>query len=169
MENQSEAYQSHLINILSDSNLPVGGFVSSSGLESFIAHSFLSTASSDVERSDRLIGFLHSSLLNYASLALPFMIGLFSVLGGRPETVVGSTLRLDDLYHAMCLNLVARRCSLAQGAAMVMLYQKAFSSADQTVMNLLKIQLRTHKRTLHFPIAYALTTGLLGLSCGVCS
>lgn len=162
---EDEAYQQHLINILSDSSLPVGGFVSSSGLESFVSHSFLSTVVSEAERIERLNGFTRSSLLNYASLAIPFMNAIFSVLGADPDVAVECILRLDQLYHAMCLNPVARRSSLAQGAAMIILYTKAFATADQTIINQLKVRLQTgKKRNLHLPIAYAVVSGLLGLS-----
>ncbi|KAG0140733.1 hypothetical protein CROQUDRAFT_718515 [Cronartium quercuum f. sp. fusiforme G11] len=162
--NSEKVDQIHLINILSDSNLPVGGFVSSSGLESFISHSFLATAVSEAERIERLISFTRSSLLNYASLAIPFMNGLFTILKSVPELTVDSTLRLDRLYHAMCLNPVTRRSSLAQGSAMILLYTKAFSTADQTIIRHLKDRLQPTKRSIHLPIAYALVSGLLGLS-----
>ncbi|EGG00508.1 uncharacterized protein MELLADRAFT_39664 [Melampsora larici-populina 98AG31] len=162
-QERSEAYQSHLINILSDSNLPIGGFVSSSGLESYLAHSFITT---DSERTKELTEFARLNVVNYASLSIPFMNGVFTAIEySDAEAVVESVMKLDRLYHAMCLNTVTRRSSLAQGAAMVMLYTKSFSSADQTVMDVLKTRVRASKRNLHFPIAYALTSGLLGLSC----
>ncbi|KAH9819520.1 hypothetical protein DFH28DRAFT_27512 [Melampsora americana] len=161
-QERSEAYQLHITNILSDSNLPIGGFVSSSGLESYLAHSFITT---DTERTKELTEFARLNVINYASLSIPFMNGIFKAIEfSDPEGVVESVMRLDRLYHAMCLNPVTRRSSLAQGSAMVTLYTKSFSSADQTVIDVLKTRVRASKRNLHFPIAYALTSGLLGLS-----
>lgn len=62
---------------LSDSALPTGGFVASSGLESFIQHGFIATDSrgaSDLKgkSSFTLLDFLSESLVSYSLLNLPF-------------------------------------------------------------------------------------------------
>jgi urease accessory protein len=43
------------------------------------------------------------------------------------DVALASLARLDTLYDATTLNDVARRASLAQGAALLMLYTKGFT------------------------------------------
>ncbi|CAO1635817.1 unnamed protein product [Parajaminaea phylloscopi] len=73
-----------LLWLLSDSNLPTGGFVASSGLEAYYVHGFLHHASPRPDKrgaqssTDRIaaatVDFLRASLTSYASSALPFLL-----------------------------------------------------------------------------------------------
>ncbi|MBW0533361.1 hypothetical protein O181_073076 [Austropuccinia psidii MF-1] len=145
--------------ILADSNLPVGGFVSSSGLESFVNHAYFNQCHSDLDKSQVLLDFLFSNSHNYASICAPFFYHLNSLVANsfrsqsdllalkqlphrekRDESSSGSFCdgivsiihRLNGLYDAMCLSHVNRRNSYAQGAAFLMLYAKSFSPPSDT-------------------------------------
>ncbi|SPO22576.1 uncharacterized protein UTRI_01254 [Ustilago trichophora] len=86
-------FETYLLLLLSDSNLPTGGFVASSGLESFYAHGLLhdsrpnlpnfisnsstaakrSTAPSQANLSSATLSFAQSTLHSYARSSLPFL------------------------------------------------------------------------------------------------
>lgn len=80
-----------LLWLLSDSNLPTGGFVASSGLEAYYVHGFLHRAASSIAQqqqnesassssssSERIaaatVEYVRHSLVSYASSALPFLL-----------------------------------------------------------------------------------------------
>jgi len=81
------AAELHLLYVLLDSNLPTGGFVSSSGLESYAKHGFLAStqtyalkhtgSSTPVSRkitpAKGLMDFAHAELDNYASTTVCFV------------------------------------------------------------------------------------------------
>ena len=56
--------------LLTDSNLPTGSFVASSGLESFVKHGFSQSKSKSHEST---INFIQDSLATYSHSALPFV------------------------------------------------------------------------------------------------
>ncbi|KNZ58249.1 hypothetical protein VP01_1967g1 [Puccinia sorghi] len=62
--------------LLSDSSLPVGGFVSSSGLESFVSHGFLAHCNTDLTRSEAILNFAFSNAQSYANLSAAFFYHL---------------------------------------------------------------------------------------------
>lgn len=89
--------ESYLLWLLSDSNLPTGGFVASSGLESYVSHGFLhlppadgvspcsfsssslgstpqvKSKSKEEQMAEATLRFLQDSLGSYARSALPFL------------------------------------------------------------------------------------------------
>lgn len=178
---------------LSDSALPTGGFVASSGLESFYQHGFISSSSavaSANSRSFSLLLFLEESLSSYAHLNLPFFDAAHDVVWVlRDNSITTSTdvdeavkaiTKLDADLEAMLLNHVARRASKAQGIALLALYGRAFAEtaneaqAEPTqarldaLMEKLKLASRGRNATMygHLPICFPVLCAALGLSLG---
>ncbi|OBT98952.1 hypothetical protein VE01_02317 [Pseudogymnoascus verrucosus] len=102
---------SHFLLLLADSALPLGSFAFSSGLESYISHT----------RPPSFPTFLSLSLSSHASATLPFVLA-----GHRhPERL----LELDDALDAAIMCTVGRRASVAQGRALLSIWDRAFSGA----------------------------------------
>lgn len=99
----------HFLLLLSDSALPLGAFAFSSGLESFLAHNARGTTFS---------AFLPSSLSSFASTTLPF------VLAAHREP--SSVAELDDQLDAAIVCTVGRRASVAQGRALLSVWERSF-------------------------------------------
>ncbi|KAH0498054.1 hypothetical protein TgHK011_005333 [Trichoderma gracile] len=100
----------HFLLLLSDSALPIGSFAFSSGLESFAAHN-RSAASS-------FSSFLPLSLSSYASSTLPFVLAAHR----RPQSLA----ELDDQLDAAVICTVGRRASVAQGRALLSIWERSF-------------------------------------------
>jgi urease accessory protein len=98
--------------LLSDSALPLGSFAFSSGLESYLAHS---------RRASSFPAFLELSLSSYASTTLPFVLAAHR----NPARLV----ELDDALDAAVVCTVGRRASVAQGRALLSIWDRSFSSA----------------------------------------
>lgn len=184
--NEDDDFETYLLLLLSDSNLPTGGFVASSGLESFHAHGLLhnsrptadltnyagaktvpmkrGTAPTQAQLSSATLGFARSTLHSYARSSFGFLARVHAVVRGflergmradhgRSRVRMGETVqeretaeklwreerrialdecleaveKLDNSYHTLLLNHVARRASKAQGIALLTLYSKAFA------------------------------------------
>ncbi|CAK4034833.1 urease accessory [Lecanosticta acicola] len=114
----------HTLLLLSDSALPLGSFAFSSGLESFLAHKKLSTTHLSSSASAKLQAcekFLEEALHNVSSTALPYVL-----------TALRHPDRLHDLdndFDASTPCTVARRASIAQGRAMVQIWERALSDS----------------------------------------
>jgi urease accessory protein len=143
------ALERHVLYILLDSNLPTGGFVASSGLESYAKHGFFSSShlaslsdaqgsarAAGVEIQEAVVDFAQSSVMNYAKSTLAFVKDAWTLLDRlqtaeagdqSKETTVAALKKLDDLYEAMTLNHVTRRSSTAQGIALLTLLTKGFA------------------------------------------
>ncbi|KAJ6538522.1 urease accessory protein UreF [Mycena vulgaris] len=128
--------ETYLLLLLSDSNLPTGSFVASSGLESFLAHGFGApplTQPTAGLKMDTIATFIRDSLSTYAPSALPFVSDAHEIVRQlRCSTtdaprVLSVLKELDGLYECMTLNHVAKRASKAQGVALLSLYSKGFS------------------------------------------
>ncbi|RCI16589.1 hypothetical protein L249_2008 [Ophiocordyceps polyrhachis-furcata BCC 54312] len=104
-----EADTTHSLLLLADSALPIGCFAFSSGLESFLAHGS--------QPDSNLRPFLGLTLSSTASTSLPF----FLAAHGDPEKL----LSLDDELDASILCPVARRASLAQGRALLAVWDRS--------------------------------------------
>jgi len=102
----------HFLLLLADSALPLGSFAFSSGLESYLAHT--RPRSSFPE-------FLNFSLSSYASSTLPF------VLAAHRNPI--DLIELDDTLDAAIMCTVGRRASVAQGRALLSIWDRSFSSA----------------------------------------
>ncbi|EFY89937.1 hypothetical protein J3458_001358 [Metarhizium acridum] len=111
----------HYLLLLSDSQLPIGSFAFSSGLESYLAHNRRATFSS----------FLPLSLSSYAATTLPF------VLAAHRDP--SSLIELDDQLDAAVICTVGRRASVSQGRALLSIWERSLratlpKSADLPVL-----------------------------------
>ena len=111
----------HSLLLLADSALPLGSFAYSSGLESYIAHhkplAPSTTPTSSFHR------FLSLSLVSVASTALPYLLKAHRC----PEQLE----KLDNDYDASMPCSVARRASVAQGLALLGVWERAFREQYQ--------------------------------------
>lgn len=180
--NDNEAY---ILLLLSDSNLPTGSFVASSGLESYMKHGFSCGPDSTT------INFIRDSLASYAHSALPFVSDSHRIVsrlntpdGDDNAMVMDDLSALDNLYDTMTLNHVARRASKSQGVALLSLYSKGFSRSpslsiflgedlegrESRMSNLfeaLKLRVRREEGHGHLPICWGALTAALGLTLGM--
>jgi urease accessory protein len=179
----SSSAETHLLYILLDSNLPTGGFVASSGLESYTKHGFLGTAS-NAGSIEGLVKFVQESVRNYAASTGGVVRDSWKLVGNPQENGAvdpfDDVLRLDALYDAMTLNHVTRRSSTAQGIALLTLFSKAFADArpnddpegeakrirGKLVIDRFKKLVRLGKTPGHLPICWGLLTSSAGLSLG---
>jgi len=140
--------EDHLLLLLSDSALPIGSFAFSSGLESYIQHlpPTLNTSSPDT-----LLHFLGESLRSLAHTTLPFV--------NAAHSSPGDALSLDDHFDATVTCPVARRASLAQGKALITIWEKAFLE-DKTIGEQYRVSVKSGIGG-HFGVAW-------GVVCGHC-
>ncbi|KAJ3516282.1 hypothetical protein NLJ89_g1220 [Agrocybe chaxingu] len=182
--------ETYILLLLSDSNLPTGSFVASAGLESHVKHGFASLSSSPVQAT---VDFVRDSLGSYAKCALPFVSDAHRTVerfasfleqedGGKGclQDTLDKLTQLDELYQTMTLNHVARRASVAQGAALLTLYSKGFSrppilstfSAKESqvhefrmsrLLDQFKLKVRREEVPGHLSICWGVLTAALGL------
>ncbi|KAL4738666.1 hypothetical protein BDV11DRAFT_215741 [Aspergillus similis] len=112
----SAAY--HALLLLSDSALPLGSFAYSNGLESYIAHQKpLPRTTTPVASFHR---FLRLSLASMGSISLPYVLAAY-----RDPTELEM---LDNDLDASTPCPVAQRASIAQGRALLGVWERAFRS-----------------------------------------
>ncbi|KAK8167378.1 hypothetical protein BC567DRAFT_182535 [Phyllosticta citribraziliensis] len=159
----------HTLLLLADSALPLGSFAFSSGLESFLAHHRPSPPSASQVPSFH--HFLRLSLCTLASTAIPYVIAAF-----RDPSLIAD---LDNDFDASTPCTVARRASVAQGRALLSVWDRSFkpqhsSPAPEALeaINALKgfqAQLRASKSNAylapnaHLAPLWGLITRVLGL------
>ncbi|CAK7567327.1 MAG: hypothetical protein SEPTF4163_005290 [Sporothrix epigloea] len=137
----------HFLFLLSDSALPLGSFAFSSGLESFLAHDKAATSASLVAAAnalprrlksgpDAFAAFLPLSVSSYAHASLPFVLAAYdAALTAAPSSIISintftaALTLLDDTYDATIICTVGRRASVAQGRALLSVWERAFSPA----------------------------------------
>lgn len=105
----------HALLLLSDSALPLGSFAFSSGLESYLAHHKLPASSPQLPLFNT---FLRLSLATLASTALPYVLAAY-----RDPSELKT---LDNDFDASTPCTVARRASVAQGRALVAVWERSF-------------------------------------------
>ncbi|RYP22387.1 hypothetical protein DL765_001739 [Monosporascus sp. GIB2] len=105
----------HYLLLLSDSALPLGSFAFSSGLESYREHA--RTARSPAP----FASFLPLSVSSLAATSLPFALAAHR----DPRRLA----ELDDALDAATPCAVARRASVAQGRALLGVWEKSFAPA----------------------------------------
>ncbi|KAL4780561.1 hypothetical protein BJX76DRAFT_337688 [Aspergillus varians] len=109
----------HALFLLSDSALPLGSFAYSSGLESYVAHNKpLPRTTTPVASFHR---FLRLSLASMGSLSLPYVLAAYR----NPADLE----TLDNDLDASTPCPVAQRASIAQGRALLGVWDRAFRSA----------------------------------------
>ncbi|OTA92277.1 hypothetical protein M434DRAFT_74778 [Hypoxylon sp. CO27-5] len=120
----------HYLLLLSDSALPLGSFAFSSGLESYLAHTRRSrsagpstSTSAASTSSSSFSSFLPLSLSSYASTTLPF------VLAAHRDPSPDNVAYLDDTLDAAIICTVGRRASVAQGRALLSIWEKSIAAS----------------------------------------
>lgn len=104
----------HALLLLSDSALPLGSFAYSSGLESYLAHNKPLRAN-PITSFHR---FLKLSIASLASTSLPYVLAGYR----EPDTLE----TLDNDLDASTPCIVAQRASVAQGRALIGVWERAF-------------------------------------------
>lgn len=119
-EEEESDFETYLLLLLSDSNLPTGGFVASSGLESFYAHGLLHNsrpaaptlipngststqganarrpvAPSQAQLSSATLSFAQSTLHSYARSSFPFIARVHACVNAYLDTGVRARLDRD--------------------------------------------------------------------------
>ncbi|KAG6093222.1 hypothetical protein E4U30_004533 [Claviceps sp. LM220 group G6] len=118
----------HFLLLLSDSQLPIGSFAFSSGLESYLAHSIClarrrrtTTSNTSTTTTSPFSSFLALSLSSFAATTLPFVLAAH-----RDPPSLAS---LDDQLDAAVICTVGRRASVAQGRALLSIWERSFQKA----------------------------------------
>ncbi|KAG2179466.1 hypothetical protein INT44_006312 [Umbelopsis vinacea] len=144
-----------LLYLLTDSALPTGGFVASSGLEASFQAGLIPSAST-------LPDFTLSAAHSFAFNTVPFVrAGYYTV---DSEDPIAALEDADATCEALMIgNTVARRASLAQGVAMLTLHIKCFSPDDEVVKQWKKM-IRAGKVDGHFAICFGLVCRQLSVS-----
>lgn len=155
----SNETSSWLLYILTDSALPTGGFVASSGLEATYQAGLLSDSN--------LVQFVESSTHSFASNTNCFVrAGYEALLDPDPIARLTESDAICDAV--MVANTVARRASLAQGVAMVTLYLKCFNDENlpNDIMKRWKMLIRIGKVDGHFAVCFGLVCRFLNVDLG---
>ncbi|KAL2269718.1 hypothetical protein VTJ83DRAFT_1902 [Remersonia thermophila] len=134
----------HFLLLLSDSALPLGSFAFSSGLESYLTHQKAPTTRlhhpSSSSPFSSFSTFLPLSLSSVAATSLPFVLAahrLISIHPGRSaddgdddgsSLLAAGLASLDDAADAAIPCTVARRASVAQGRALLSIWERAFAA-----------------------------------------
>ncbi|KAK0636268.1 hypothetical protein B0T17DRAFT_587492 [Bombardia bombarda] len=118
----ANARANHFLFLLSDSALPLGSFAFSSGLESYLAHSKADAHHHpSFKNAASFSAFLPISVSSYASTTLPFVLAAHR----DPSRLAA----LDDALDATIICTVGRRASVAQGRALLSIWDRSFADA----------------------------------------
>ena len=123
---ESDINPYHSLLLLADSALPLGSFAFSSGLESYLAHTRHHQSSSRASSAPGSLlssfhTFLNLSISSVASTALPYVLAAHR----SPQSI----LSLNDTYDASISCTVTRRASVAQGKALLTIWERALRPA----------------------------------------
>ncbi|ODH44707.1 hypothetical protein ACO22_00785 [Paracoccidioides brasiliensis] len=139
----------HSLLLLSDSALPLGSFAYSSGLESFLAHTKLQSQQRNTTPSPfsttSFHQFLSLSLSSIASTTLPYL------LAAHRDPLQLQTL--DNDLDASTTCTVARRASVAQGLALLGVWERSFRDSHTTTSTSPKAQAAAHAALNDFSTA----------------
>jgi urease accessory protein len=147
-----------LLYLLTDSALPTGGFVASSGLEAAYQAGLITSGSGLPE-------FTVSAAHSYAYNTVAFVRAGFCALDDKDP--LARLEEADSFCEALMVgNTVARRASLAQGIAMLTLHLKCFVPHDELVKEWKK-NIRAQKVDGHFAVCFGLVCRSLKVSMGM--
>lgn len=136
-----------MVQILSDSALPIGSFAFSSGLESFVKHG---------HGRDQLETFIAYSLLSLGTSSIPFVRAAYL----EPQ----NALDLDNEYDATVTCPVARRASVAQGRSLVTLWYRSFRRKDKDDDISMAIDKFKRENGQQYPVAWGIVLRNLDIS-----
>lgn len=126
-----------------------------------------------------LLQFLRQSLHSYARLNLPFLSSVHECITLAAEEGLERVIQLDLEFDKMCLNHVGRRASIAQGVALLTLYERALApppeegegegkkGVEQVLVEKLRNEVRKGRMGGHLPVGFAALTAGCGLSLGL--
>jgi urease accessory protein len=110
----------HSLLLLSDSALPLGSFAYSSGLESYIAHH--KPLPKSLHQISSFHRFFELSVASVAGTTIPYLLAAYRSPGDLEQ--------LDNDLDASTPCTVARRASIAQGLALLGVWEKAFRESN---------------------------------------
>lgn len=153
-----------------DSLYPTGGFAHSLGLEAAVQEKLVSGGGASLDR------FLSSTLHQTANFALPIVFSAYRGAAQAPDAaqVVEAFLQLNAQATALYSNHVAKKASLAQGAAMLRLAISTYasdSSADSRFSALLAARKESKRRKhpgVHHAVVFGTVCALLGIHADEC-
>ncbi|KAJ5109839.1 Urease accessory protein UreF [Penicillium argentinense] len=117
--NTTRSTSLHALLLLSDSALPLGSFAFSSGLESYLAHN--KSRRTNANPVSSFHHFLKLSIASIASTSLPYVLAAYR----HPQTLD----TLDNDLDASTPCVVAQRASVAQGRALIGVWERAFRAS----------------------------------------
>ncbi|TYZ57727.1 hypothetical protein PybrP1_000711 [[Pythium] brassicae (nom. inval.)] len=163
-----------------DSLYPTGGFAHSLGLEAAVQERLVTSGGAPLAR------FLRSSLHQSANFALPIVFSMHSAAlqtrggdgSGEQQALLDAVLDVNARTTALFSNHVARKASLAQGAAMLRLALSTYGSAgspDEQAHDAFAVLLAVRKESkrqqhpgVHHAVVFALVCALLGVDSDTC-
>ena len=132
MDPMFDASCMHNILLLGDSALPLGSFAYSSALESFLAHQPKTARSRGLAN---FIHFLNLSLASLASTNVPFVFAAYHDSEDPSD--------LDNDLDASTTCCVAKRASIAQGKALITLWDKSLRIQAENLTDIASNQNQT--------------------------
>lgn len=154
-----------------DSLYPTGGFAHSLGLEAAVQEKLVETGESPPRSLHR---FLSSTLHQTGNFALPIVFSAHTSATTEPDRVLESFLELNARATALFSNHVAKKASLAQGAAMLRLAISTYggsAGADDRFQVLLAIRKEAKRRKhpgVHHTVVFGTVCALLGVGTDDC-
>lgn len=163
-----------------DSLYPTGGFAHSLGLEAAVQERLVASGGAPLAR------FLRSSLHQSANFALPIVFSMHSAVlqmrddsGNSEQALVAAVVDVNARTTALFSNHVARKASLAQGAAMLRLALSTYSSnsnsdsgsRDDPFALLLVVRKESKRQQhpgVHHAVVFALVCALLSVDSDTC-
>lgn len=139
-----------------DSLYPTGGFAHSLGLEAAAQEGLVSAAS--------LRDFLSASVHQAANFALPIVFSAHEAVSLTPEALVENVLVLNARATALYSNHVARKASLAQGAALLRLALNTYAPTCPRFQALLTLRKQTKREKqpgVHHAVLFGVVCALL--------
>lgn len=151
-----------------DSLYPTGGFAHSLGLEAAVQERLVTSGGAPLAR------FLRATLHQSANFALPIVFAMHAAASSASDSdhgaLVDAVLDVNARATALLSNHVARKASLAQGAAMLRLALSTYGSDKDKDGDRFAVLLAVRKEAkrrqqpgVHHAVVFALVCALLGV------
>ena len=170
---------SHLLHVLLDSNLPTGGFIASSSLESYAKHGFFRAQTPSTSPGQSVVEFGRAEIENFARATCGVVNDAHGVVAEAlrsehqdtlgAQEALSALLHLDAHLESSTLNHVTRRASCAQGASMLTLYARGLaptSGGKCEVVDSYRTAVRGGNARGHLAVAWGVVAAALGVSGG---